>query len=135
MATPIRHRANPISELVNRLVEPGMGLTPTIRVEDFVEGDTYVLRAELPGIDPDKDVDISLDGDVLTIRGERREEVKERDRQELHYGSFMRSITLPGHAKEGDITASYIDGVLEVRVPRDGESGQTRRIPVQRGQG
>jgi HSP20 family protein len=77
MTTPMRHRANPIAELLSRFdLEAGMGLSPSVRVEDYVEGDTYVLRAELPGIDPDKDVEITVDRDVLTISGERREEVK-----------------------------------------------------------
>ena len=47
---------------------------------------TYVLRAEMPGIDPDKDVSLDIEGDVLTISGERREEKKEKNRHELHYG-------------------------------------------------
>lgn len=133
MSTPMRHRANPIAELLSRFdLEPGMGLSPSVRVEDYVEGDTYVLRAELPGIDPDNDVEITVDRDVLTISGERREEVKERNRRELHYGSFMRSVTLPGDAREKDISASYADGVLEVRVPFDEEQDRTRRIPVRR---
>jgi HSP20 family molecular chaperone IbpA len=133
MSTPMRHRGNPIAELLSRFdLEPGMGLSSSVRVEDYVEGDTYVLRAELPGIDPDKDVEITVDRDVLTISGERREEVKERNRQELHYGSFMRSITLPGDAREKDISASYADGVLEVRVPFDEDQDRTRRIPVRR---
>jgi HSP20 family protein len=133
MSTPMRHRANPIAELLSRFdLEAGMGLSPSVRVEDYVEGDTYVLRAELPGIDPDKDVEITVDRDVLTISGERREEVKERNRQELHYGSFTRSVTLPGDAREKDISASYADGVLEVRVPFDEDQDRTRRIPVRR---
>jgi HSP20 family protein len=131
-----RRRTNPIAELLSWLdAEQVMPLTPTIRIEDFVEDDTYVLRADLPGIDPEEDVEISLEGDVLTIKGERREEVKERNRRELRYGSFVRSIQLPGHAREGDVTASYADGVLEVRVPRDAGSPQQVRIPVQRAQG
>jgi HSP20 family molecular chaperone IbpA len=136
MNTPTRHRANPIAELLSWLdTEQGMSLAPSIRVEDFVEDDTYVLRADLPGIDPDKDVEISLEDDVLTIKGERREEVKERHRQELRYGSFVRSVHLPGNATEGDVTASYADGVLEVRVPRAAGAAQQVRIPVQRAQG
>jgi HSP20 family protein len=136
MNTLARRRTNPIAELLSWLdSEQGMTLAPSIRVEDFVEGDTYVLRADLPGIDPDKDVEISLEGDVLTIKGERREEIKERHRQELRYGSFSRSVHLPGHAKEGDVKASYADGVLEVRVPREAGSASHVRIPVQRAEG
>jgi HSP20 family protein len=133
MNTLTRRRANPITELLSWLdTEQGLSLAPTLRVEDFVDGDTYVLRADLPGIDPEHDVDISLEGDVLTIQGERREEIKERNRREVHYGSFMRSVHLPGNPSEGDVTASYADGVLEVRVPRAAATAEPRRIPVQR---
>ena len=133
MNTLTRRRTNPLAELLGWLdSEQGVSLAPSIRVEDFVEDDTYVLRADLPGIDPESDVDISLEGDVLTISGERREEIKERHRQEVHYGSFVRTVHLPGNPGEGDVTASYADGVLEVRVPRAAAVAEARRIPVQR---
>ena len=108
------------------------GLTPYVRVEDFVEGDTYVLRAEMPGIDPDKDVTVSVDGDTLTIRGERREEEKDKHHREFHYGSFTRSVTLPRGVKAEEITASYTDGVLEVRVPKAAEESSAVKVPVRR---
>jgi HSP20 family molecular chaperone IbpA len=133
MNTLTRRRTNPLTELLGWLdSEQGVSLAPAIRVEDFVEDDTYVLRADLPGIDPENDVDISLEGDVLTISGERREEIKERHRREVHYGSFVRTVQLPGSPGEGDVTASYADGVLEVRVPRAAAVAEARRIPVQR---
>jgi HSP20 family protein len=91
-----------------------------------------VLRAELPGIDPEKDVEVSIENDMLTIRGERREETKEKNRREFHYGSFRRTVSLPKGADADKITASYTDGVLEVRVPMTTEVAQTVRIPVQR---
>lgn len=88
-----------------------------VRVEDFVDQRQYVVRAELPGIDPEKDVDITVEDGILTITAERREEKKESGRSEFRYGSFSRSVRLPAGADEGDVTASYRDGILEVRTP------------------
>jgi HSP20 family protein len=110
----------------------GFGLAPYVRVEDYVEEGDYVLRAEMPGIDPDKDVDLQIEGDVLTIRGERREEEKDKYHHEFHYGSFTRSVPLPHGVKPEEISAKYADGVLEVRVPVGREAQEPRRIPVQR---
>jgi HSP20 family molecular chaperone IbpA len=110
----------------------GFGLAPYVRVEDFMEEGQYVVRAELPGIDPEKDVEVSVENDMLTIRGERREETKEKNHREFHYGSFLRTISLPKGTDPDKITASYTDGVLEVRVPATTEETATVRIPVQR---
>ncbi len=96
------------------------GTTP-MKVEEFIEDDTIVIRAELPGIDPDKDVDITVADGILRLmatREERSEEERpEGYRSEFHYGSLQRSIRLPEGATADDITASYQDGILEVRVP------------------
>jgi HSP20 family molecular chaperone IbpA len=111
----------------------GLGLSPYVRVEDYREDGDYVLRAELPGIDPDKDVEVKIEGEMLTIRGERREEDKDKNHHEFHYGAFSRSVPLPGGVEPEDITAVYKDGVLEVRVPaRAPEGTPPRTIPVQR---
>ena len=106
-------------------------------VDVFTRGDDLVVRAELPGIDPEKDMDISLQDGVLTIRGERREERREeRDhayRFESSYGSFERSVMLPEGLKEEDISATYEKGILEVVVPKAGQLRAPKRIPVQVG--
>jgi HSP20 family protein len=110
-----------------------------IKVEQFTEDGTFVLRAEIPGIDPDKDVEITVEGDLLHIRAERREEEEktERDfhRRELRYGSFARTVPLPEGVDDADITAAYTDGILEVRAPLPPEptEGEARRVPVGRG--
>jgi HSP20 family protein len=141
MTTIVRRRINPVADVLNWLeAEPsfalrGIGLTPYIRVEDYVEEGTYVLRAEMPGIDPDKDVELNLLDDVLTIRGERTEEQKERNRHEFHYGSFERAVRLPRGTKAEDIKANYSDGVLELRIPFDSEEPKSLRIPVARSEG
>lgn len=138
MSTLTHRRSRPITEMLGWLdSESGGGLTslwptPYVRIEDFVEGDTYVVRAEMPGIDPDKDVEIDIAGDVLTIRGERQEEHKDRHRHEFQYGSFSRSIGLPKNAKVDGVTAAYKDGVLELRVPFEDSAVEAKRIPIQR---
>lgn len=137
MTTLIRRHSSPVEEMLGWLDSEnffkGFGLTSYVRLEDFVDDDTYVLRAEMPGIDPDKDVHIDVDGDTLTIEGERREESKERNRHELHYGSFSRSVTLPRHADVDDIKAEYKNGILEVRVPMAAGEKSPVRVAIEHG--
>lgn len=94
-----------------------------MRMEEFVEGDTLVVRAELPGVDPDTDVEITVADDVLTIAAERREERTEGEegkpgyRSEFRYGSYHRSVSLPAGVTADEVSATYRNGILEVRVP------------------
>ncbi|MGZ4493118.1 MAG: Hsp20/alpha crystallin family protein [Nocardioides sp.] len=136
-STVARRTSGPFADMLDWLesATPGMrglGLAPYVRVEDFIDNGTYVLRAELPGIDPDKDVELTVEGDMLTIRGQRREEKKDRNHHELHYGSFARSVPLPRDVKADEVTATYTDGVLEVRVPASGPEPHVHKVPVQR---
>ena len=92
-----------------------------MRVEEFVEDDTCVIRAELPGLDPDKDIEITVANGMLRLEA-HREERSEEDRptgyrSEFHYGSLERVIRLPEGTSEDDVKATYKDGILEVRVP------------------
>jgi len=100
---------------------------------DVLEKDgNLVLRAELPGME-EKDFELKLDGNVLTLRGERKfEEKDEKDnyrRIESFYGSFSRSFTLPETADRDKIKADYKNGVLTVTVPQKPEL-KPREIPV-----
>jgi HSP20 family protein len=92
-----------------------------IRVEEFREDGTLVIRADLPGIDPEKDAEVTVADGMLRIEAERRAEEKQEEegylRQEVHYGSLSRALPLPAGVTEADITAAYRDGVLEIRVP------------------
>ena len=90
--------------------------TQLIRLEDEIEDGHYVVRAELPGLDPAKDVDITVHNSVLTIKAERSEKKESKGRSEFAYGSFVRSVTLPSGADEDDITATYDKGILTVSV-------------------
>ena len=107
---------------------------PTLRVEEYMEGDTLVIRAELPGIDPDKDVEITIGDGLLHIHAERRQEekVEEKDlyRSELRYGAFTRTMPLPAGAGEKDFDASYKAGILEIRVPVEQQKVEATKIPV-----
>ena len=91
---------------------------------------------ELPGIDPDKDVEISLSDGLLHIQAERREEKEEQSkggyRSEFHYGSFARTLPLPAGVSEQDVRAEYEDGILQVRIPTGGQGPQGRRVPISR---
>jgi HSP20 family protein len=92
-----------------------------LRVEEFTDADTLVVRAELAGIDPDKDVEVTVTGGMLHIRAERTAKKehtsKDRYRSEFRYGTFERDVLLPEGATADDVSASYTDGILEVRVP------------------
>jgi HSP20 family protein len=108
-----------------------------IKVEEFTEDATLVIRAEIPGVDPEKDVEITVEGRMLHITAHRteEEEKKERDfyRRELRYGSFERSIPLPEGADGQSVTATYGDGMLEVRIPLpEPEKQEARRVTVSR---
>ncbi|MEV0973645.1 Hsp20/alpha crystallin family protein [Microtetraspora glauca] len=128
----------PFPDLLELLESPMMGLRSSaelIRIEDYVDRDRdrYVVRAELPGIDPDKDVDITLTNGVLEIRAEKTQETRERHRSEFHYGALYRSLTLPPGVREDDVQAMYKDGVLEVSVGLETErKAEGRKIPIQR---
>ena len=106
-----------------------------MRIEETRENGSLVIRAELPGIDVAKDVNVSLLGDVLTIQAERRENHEEEEsgiyRSEFRYGSFARQVPLPRGCSLDDVKASYADGILEVRMPMNGEVEKPVRIKVQ----
>ena len=102
-------------------------------VVEVVESDgEYVLTAELPGM-AKEDVTVSIDENVLTIKGEKKlEREEERERwhiREREYGMFERSFTLPQRVLGEKITAKHHDGVLEVHIPKDPEA-KGRRIEI-----
>jgi HSP20 family protein len=108
-----------------------------IKVEEFIDGDHLVIRAELPGVDPDRDIDVSVDNGVLTIAAERqesnREQLEKGYRSEFRYGSFVRQVRLPAGTSAEVVSAAYKDGVLEIRMPKPTQEAASRRIQIQRG--
>ena len=106
-----------------------------IRVEEYREDGKLVIRAELPGIDPAKDVDVTVSDGTLHIKAERHEEEKTEKkgyvRRELRYGSFVRTLPLPEGVSTSDVTAAYKDGILEIRLPVPAlEAEPARKIPI-----
>jgi HSP20 family protein len=102
-----------------------------MRLEDYIDDGHYVIRAELPGLDPDKQVEVTVSNGILTIHAERHEETETKHRSEFYYGVYSRHIQLPVSASEDDITATYDKGILEVRVGlEEKERVAGRQIPV-----
>lgn len=131
-----RDRPGPFVDILDWFDVPWTVFRPAsdnpMRVEDFIRDGRYVLRAELPGIDPEKDLEVTVSNGVLTIRAHRQEATDQKYRSEFRYGVFTRSVKLPAGADEDHIQASYDAGVLEVAVRlHDQVAGATqKRIPV-----
>jgi HSP20 family protein len=110
----------------------GAAFAPAVDIEETPE--EFVLRADLPGV-AQKDVKVSLMGDVLTIRGARQKETKSEgspQRTERVYGSFERTFALGVPVRNDKVKATFKDGVLEVRVPK-AEEARLKEIEVQVG--
>jgi HSP20 family protein len=118
-------------------LRPWSGEEWRLRIEEELKDDTMVIRAELPGIDPDKDVEITVADGVLNLRAERRyeqtEEEKGRTRSEFRYGSFTRAVGVPRELSVEDVEASYTNGILEVRFPcKVPTEAEVRKVPITR---
>jgi len=126
-------------DLVNRFFGPepwsmgrlfGQGFSPAIDIKETE--DEFVVKAEMPGIDQ-KDLNVSLSGDVLTISGEKKEE-KEEEGENIHriersFGSFSRSFNIPGEIQEDKIEAKYKEGILILKLPKS-ESTRKKAINI-----
>lgn len=116
--------------------EPSLPAGVPIRIEELVEGGQVIIRAELPGVDPANDIEVVVDEGVLTIRANRHEKQEERNsrgyRTEFRYGSFVRQVQLPKGTSAEVVSATYSDGVLEVRMPAPAPGGTARKIDVER---
>lgn len=128
------------ADLTRRLLGGRVGegegiIVPAVDV--LTRGEDLVVRAELPGIDPERDVSVEVDDGALRIHGQRRQERREEGDQfvriESSYGAFERRIPLPDGVREEDIKASYDNGILEVVVPKAGTLTGGRKIPIQVG--
>jgi HSP20 family protein len=127
-----------VPDLVDWFEEPFLTLRPylgqPIRVEEYLEGDHYMIRAELAGIDPDKDVEVTVGSGYLTIRAERSDKTEGKHRSEFRYGSFTRALALPANADEDAVTASYRDGILTISVGlKTEDKAAAKKIEVVKG--
>jgi HSP20 family molecular chaperone IbpA len=120
-------------EIFDMLDAPFFGLRPmprTMRFEDYVKDGMYVLRTELPGVDPVKDVEVTIGGGVLTIHAERHQEELDATHSEFKYGTLTRSVVLPPTAEEKGVTAVYDKGILEITVKLSETKEAGTRVPV-----
>jgi HSP20 family protein len=131
---PVRNR---IDRLFGKLLEKDEEPMITAKwtpVADILETkDAYIIRAELPGID-EKDINIEIENGILTLKGERKFEIKTEEndfrRIERMYGSFFRSFTLPQNVNADKITAAFVNGVIEVIVPKK-EEAKPKKITLE----
>lgn len=126
-----------LTQMMNRFFEEPFfqsqsSFMPAINVKE--EQEQYIVEAELPGMDA-KDVDIEVSGNILTIRGERKQETEQEGRQthmiESSYGAFQRSFTLPDHVNVDQIRADHKNGILYIQIPKD-QSQKVRKIDINR---
>jgi HSP20 family protein len=110
---------------------------PVVRIEAHRKDDMYVVRAEMPGIDPAKDVAITADEGYLRLTVVRRDlaEHEQDARSEFRYGTFNRTIALPPGTKEESISAKYIDGILEITMTVGEPVHISKTIPIAIGNG
>ena len=103
----------------------------TFRVEELVREDQYVIRAELPGLDPATDIEVTIRGRTLTIHADRGPHDDEPRRTEFRYGPVTRSVWLAARVDTQDITARYRNGILEVTIPMPAAKPEGTRIPIE----
>lgn len=124
-----------IPDFIDWFEEPFVTLRPylgqAIRIEDYTEDGYYVVRAELAGIDPEKDLEVAAGPGYLFIRVERSAQVEGKHRSEFRYGTFSRTLELPPRANPDDVTAEYANGILTIKVAIKGEHQEAlKKIPV-----
>jgi HSP20 family protein len=99
---------------------------------DDTDINDLIVKAELPGMDP-KDIDISLSDGTLIIKGERKQEKEEKEKDyhliERSYGTFARMVRLPKEVKRDKISASYKDGILKVILPKSNQA-MTKEVKI-----
>jgi HSP20 family protein len=134
----LQDRMNRLFQEYTPTGEEQLSTTNFVPPVDVYEDEHHVtLKAELPGVDP-KNVDIRVENNVLTVRGERKFEKEEKEenfhRIERRYGSFMRSFTLPNTVNPDSVKADYENGLLKIQFEKRAEA-KPKQIQVNIGGG
>lgn len=132
MSSSVAHRPALLPDLFGWLEDAWPFGTNSIRVEEYVDDDRYVVRAELPGLDPDKDIDLGVAHGQLVVIAHRSEEEHGRRHSEFRYGSFSRTLPLPAGIRAEDVSATYQDGILQVTMPAVGMA-KPQSVPIEIG--
>ena len=132
----IQHEMNRLfNTSLSRWVSDDRGLlesawNPSIDIHE--SQDYIIVRADLPGV-AKEDIDVAVNGDTLTIKGEKKQEKEEKDkeyiRSERFYGSFAKSVTLPCEIDTTKVDAQYKDGVLKLMLPKR-EEAKPKQIQI-----
>ena len=127
-----------VPDLIDWFEEPFLTLRPylaqPLRVEEYAEDDHYVVRAELAGIDPENDIEVTVGSGYLTIRAVRHGTTEGKHRTEFRYGAFTRTLALPADADKDNVTAGYANGILTVTIGIIGEKTEpTKKIKIKTG--
>jgi HSP20 family protein len=103
--------------------------TQPIPTEEYLSDGRYTVRFELPGLDPEQDLDVSVESQVLNVQAERHASEAGKYHSHFRYGLFCSHVTLPAGIDDRDVTATYRNGILEVSVGFESEHA-ARRITV-----
>lgn len=131
---PFRDLQREMGRLLESLdpLQPWRLARPFPPINLYDAGDRYVLTAQLPGVQPEE-VDLSITGETLTIRGERKRPAGVSDesyrRQERQFGRWTRTVTLPDRVESAQVAASFAQGILSVTIPK-AEGAKPRHISV-----
>ena len=101
-----------------------------LRMEEIRQDGTLILRMEIPGVDPDEDIDVVIDDGTLTVSGRRAERDQAAQRSEFAYGEFVRMVALPRGVDEESVHASYQGGILEITMGITDAMTSPRHIPI-----
>ncbi len=137
------HREHPLSdwsafvlpERWRRMLDLDLEQSGWLKLEEYRDEGALVLRTEVPGVDPAKDLEVTVTDGVLHVHAHREEKVEHTSKQdyrsEFRYGELTRTVRLPEGVSGDDVRATYEGGVLEIRIPVPAEKEpETKRIPV-----
>ncbi|MCV7257513.1 Hsp20/alpha crystallin family protein [Mycobacterium shimoidei] len=137
-AVQVQHQPRPLFPEISELFTafPSFaGLRPVfdtrlMRLEDEMKDGRYEVRAEIPGVDPAENIDVTVHDGQLTIKAERSEKKDFDGRSEFNYGSFVRTVSLPAGADEDDVKATYDKGILVVSVGISESKPPEKHVPI-----
>ncbi|MDE1937043.1 MAG: Hsp20/alpha crystallin family protein [Bradyrhizobium sp.] len=124
-------RQSPLYRDVETFLPRNLAFPVTPAIDILEKDNAFELTAELPGLDAGN-IELSVSDDVLTVKGEKKEEKEEKTKDryfsERRYGSFRRSIQLPASVDSGKIEANYKSGILTVTLPKSAESQKKQTV-------
>jgi HSP20 family protein len=102
-----------------------------VRIEERIDDQVYTLRAEVPGVDPAKDVSVIYQDGALRVQIRRMDERKDKAHTEFHYGTYGRTVMLPADIDEGSLHAQYRDGILKISAKLAEPEAICKSIPIE----